>query len=225
MPTPAEAIAYSKRFVGSIPVDATDLKLRILNDAANKLWMAAAWRWTVGTVPVTALVNDTQDYTVTGFPADFLYYHAAQITDANNIYPMNICAALHAHTKKGRPERLTFKSGGFRVHPIPTGYSTLPYVLAWYKKKITAIATGNLTTELLTLHGLPEEWFQVYQDAVLLKAFLFDQDARAGSVQYSGGQVVYTGQYAVVEAGIQEMKSQENLLYDSLGIPIIQGGK
>ena len=225
MPTPADAIGYAKRFVGNVPVDDTAIKLRILNDAAAKLWLAAPWRWSIATVTPVALVNDQQDYVIGSFPGTFMYWYAAQMNDVNNIYNLNISATLHAHTKKGRPERLAVQGSGFRLHPVPTGYTTLPYVFLWYKKLMTAITAGNVAAELLATHGLPDEWFYVYQEIVLLKAYLFDQDPRAGMAQYSNGQVQYTGQYAVAEAAIQEMKNQENLIYDSLGIPITMGGK
>jgi hypothetical protein len=41
VPTPANALAYAKRFVGNLPIDDSAMKYRVLNWAHNKLWMAA----------------------------------------------------------------------------------------------------------------------------------------------------------------------------------------
>jgi hypothetical protein len=60
---------------------------------------------------------------------------------------------------------------------------------------------------------MDDEWFHVYRDGVLWKAYLFGDDQRAGSVQAaSNGQISYSGQLAQFMAGITMMRAAEPML-------------
>lgn len=227
MPTPNEAIAYAKRFVGNMPIDDSTIKLRLLDDAHKKLWMAAPWSWTVAALEVVQLNNDTQDYDLVGAYADFFGLLHVTMVSAGEQTPndLAISAALPVTTiLTGRPTKVQYVSGTpnkLRFLPVPTGYSTLPTsqtpkVVSIYKKVAAEIDSSAAAAEYSVL-GIPDEWFWVYQEIVLLKAFQFTHDPRAGSVTVAPNGIQFTGQYAVVEAGIAEMRRNEEKLFGNLG--------
>lgn len=229
MPTPNDAMAYAKRFVGNMPIDDSTIKFRILDDAHVKLWMAANWSWTLGALEVVSLTNDTQEVNLAGAYTDFLgLVHASYVGSGGQETKGDIAisAILPVTTIiTGRPTQIMYVPGTpnkVRFLPVPTGYATLPVsqvpkVLAIYKKKRTEIVTGNAGNSYLTTSGVPDEWFWVYQEIVLLKAYQFTHDPRLGNVQTGPNGVAYTGQFAVVEAALAAMRANEEPLLDSLG--------
>jgi len=224
MPTPQQALNYAKRFVGQLPVDDTTVKLRMLNDAHTKLWMAALWRWTVGSIEVVTVVNDTQDYNLSTLE-DFLFLACARITDGENIHDLAVSSTLpQTAVLKGLPKQVQYILGTphkMRLFPVPTGYSVPPKVLSVYKKKAAELTEGNITSEY-SLLGIPAEWFWVYQEIVLLKAMQFAHDPRLGAVAFSNNGAAYSSQYGVVEAVIEEMRRAEKKFFDSLGMAVLQ---
>jgi len=228
MPTPNEAIAYAKRFLGNMPLDDSTIKLRILDDAHKKLWMAAPWSWTLGSLEVVTLVNDQQEVNLVSEPADFLGLVRASMISPNEATPndLAISASLPVTTIiKGRPTQVQYVAGTpdkLRFLPVPTGYATVPSaqvpkILSTYKKKSTEITAGNVATSYQTTSGVPDEWFWVYQEIVLFKGFQFSHDPRLGTMQVGPNGVVFSGQYAAVEAAIAEMRRNEKKLYGNLG--------
>lgn len=227
MPTPNDALNYAKRFLGNMPLDDTTIKLRLLDDAHKKLWMAKPWSWTVASLEVVTLVNDQQDVNlVTDYSA--LLQGLLQVKIINDGKPndISIASVLPVTTIiKGRPSQVAFVSGSpqkIRLLPVPTGYATLPAsqvpkLIATYKKKSPVIDGTSTATSFSTTTGMDDEWFWVYQEIVLLKAFQFTHDPRLGSVQVGPNGTVYSGQYAVVEAAIAEMWSHEDRFFNTLG--------
>jgi hypothetical protein len=132
----------------------------------------------------------------------------------------------------GTPQKL-------RTFPVPSGYPTsaMPSMFTWYKQLAPTIVGTNVTTDYTALTqttggsgtnvGFPAEFFWIYREMVLLYAYQFTHDARLGSVAgetstdpKTGQQIYnvkYSGQYAVVQDGIQQMKMAEKRFFDSIG--------
>jgi hypothetical protein len=204
MASPQNALDYAKRFVGRVPLDDTEIKLRMLDDAHKKLWMAAPWRWTVATGEIVSLVNDTQDYNLTAL-TDFLYISQASYTNGQEKNDLVVASVLPAVTTqlKGRPSQVSFVDGSpqkLRFLPVPSGYAAgaAPKVLWVYKKQAVDIASGNVSSDYNTTFGIPDEWFWVYQEIVLLKAYQFTNSPKTGGVTVANGAVQYSGQFGVV---------------------------
>jgi hypothetical protein len=218
MPTAAEALAYCKRFIGNLPVDDSAMKYRILNAAHNRLWMAAPWSWTVGAIPVVTLANDTQDYTLSPAISDFQGLIQIKLKVEEEQHDLAVVAQLPSTTDiKGKPSQVAYVAGALRVMPVPTGYSTVPKVYGWYKKTVTPIAAGNEGSGFAATFGLPDEWFWVFEELVMLKAMAFAHSPKLGSVTTNNGQIQHSGQYGVVEAAIAEMRRAEEKFLTTLG--------
>ena len=220
--SPSDALAYAKRFVGHLPIDDTDTKYRLLDDASKKLWMAAPWRWTIGTLEAVTLVNDTQDISLANTYTDLYALLAAFLTDGSDKKDLIVTGVLPTVINvKGEPSQVAYISGTpnkLRFLPFPTGYTVVPTVIAVYKKIHTDITLSNFETDGAA--GVPDEWFPVYQEIVLLKAFQFSHDPRLGSVGVGANGIQFTGQYAVVEAAIQEMRQKEKKYLGALGVEV-----
>jgi hypothetical protein len=227
---PNDALTYAKRFVGSLPVDDSALIYRLLDDAHKEFWMFDNWSWTVGLVETVALVNNTQDYNLVGSYTDFafLLYIRLITSDTNQITDdLKVTQSLPVSTLQyGQPKRVSYIAGSpnkLRVLPIPLNYSSLPSILGYYKKKPTAISNSNYTNDYATSFGIPDFWFQVYQEMVLLKAYLFTRDPRAGTIQVNNGQLQYTGQFGVVMEALNFVKATEKKIFDNFGQEIHNG--
>jgi hypothetical protein len=246
MPTPQDALNYAKRMCGNMPVDDANLNPRVLDDANKALWMAAPWRWTIAPLEVVTLVNNQQDYNLATH-SDLLFLVQSSITDGEQRSELQVSANLPSTPSApfpivGKVQRVSYVPGSpqkLRTFPVPSGYSTtaMPSTLTWYKQLAPTIAAGNVTTDYTTLTattggsgsnvGYPGEFFWVFREMVLLYAYQFTHDARLGGVAFetsidpkSGNTVnavKYSGQYAVVQDGINQMKLAEKKFFDSLG--------
>jgi hypothetical protein len=168
------------------------------------------------------LVNDAQDVSLAGAYTDLYYPLSAFLNDGNDKKDLIISGSLPVVTTvKGEPSQVSYISATpnkLRFLPMPTGYTTLPLVTSVYKKIHTDIAAGNYATDLAA--GCPDEWFWVYQEIVLLKALQFAHDPRLGTVGVGPQGVQYTGQYAVVEAAITEMRMREKKYLGAMGVEV-----
>jgi hypothetical protein len=250
MPTPQDALNYAKRMCGNMPVDDANLNPRVLDDANKALWMAAPWRWTIAPLEVVTLVNNQQDYTLASH-ADLLFLYQSSITDGEQRSELQVSANLPSTPSApfpivGKPQRVSYVPGSpqhLRTFPVPSNFpsNAMPSLLTWYKQLAPTVAAGNVTTPYNTLTqttggsgtnvGYPDEFFWVYREMVLLYAYQFSHDARLGGVAFENavdktGQNVattkYSGQYAVVHDGIQQMKIAEKKFFDSIGNEVTQ---
>lgn len=228
---PSDALAYAKRFIGSLPMDDTVLLARLLDDAHKKFWMADNWPWTVGTIEAVTLVNNTQDYSLASTPSDLAFLTHSRLVTSDTDQTSNdlkIASVLHSTSiQKGPVRRVAYIAGSpgkLRVFPVPTSYPSLPTLLTYYKKTPTAVTAGNYTSDYLSTFGVPLHWFQVYQEIVLLKAYNFARDPRGGSVTFVEGKSQFTGQYGVVESAIAEVRMTEKKLLDNLGTEVHSNG-
>jgi len=209
---PIEAFDFVKRFVKQMPLETVQAELL---DSVNKiLWMAAPWRWTVGTISPITLASDTQDYTIASPPSDFLYLLHAYISDgASAPRPLHIEPALPADVGvRGNPSAVTVTGSTLRVTPKPGTLPTSPLqkVFLYYKKTAPVIQNSNANT--VGVQVFDDEWFWVYAHGVLWEAYMYADDQRAGSAQVDAqGRMGFTGQRAVFESAIELMRQREKI--------------
>lgn len=220
---PNVALLYAKAFTKASRLDQADVAAQLLDDAGKMLWMAAPWSWTLGAAEEITVVAGTQDYTLTvPAEADFLRAEFARRHDGNRSEDLAVEAALPADADFSQaPTKFAmFTSGGSvvaRLWPTPPAGITST-VLATYKKKSPQVTEENRgNVGVLTF---PDEFWPVYQELVLFKAYQYLQDGRAGGAQVNNqGSVVYTGQLAIAMAALEAYKRGEPRLMDSFGRP------
>lgn len=206
--TPRIALNAALEMIQGLPIDGNNIRLRVMDDAAKIIWMAAPWRWSVGVLVLTQISNDTDEVTISGnVPADFLKLVWAGLLSADQPQDLIIVPALpDAGVFKGQPKRITattVTANTFRLFPIPTGYTSAPYLAAVYKKKHTEITAANeSTSEALVMD---DEYYYVYQAFVLYYAFLYAEDPRA------------SGQFQVAMTLLEGMKQQEAPVLSFIG--------
>jgi hypothetical protein len=209
---PMDAIDYCKRFIKNMPLE--QVQIEIMDQVNKIMWMAAPFRWTVGTLSPISLASNTQDYTLAP-PADFLYLMNAFISDGTTT-PRNLDVepTLPADVKIiGDPTRISYVgSNTFRVSPKPgTLVAPTQQIISFYKKTSPLLIETNVNTAGSLIFD--DEWFWVYCSGVLWMAYLFGDDQRAGgaSIDVTNGRYQFTGQRAVFEANMQIMKNRDTL--------------
>jgi hypothetical protein len=210
---PIYAVDLSSEFVKSMPFDR--IGTRILDTANKFLWMRAPWRWTIDTLPSVTLVSDTQTYSI-ALPADYLYPFDSFRTDGDDdTSPLYIDPILPTISYKGPVQRIAITgtaggTGTLTTAPTPgTVASPAPDIVTLYKKQATRITKE--TAHTAGILGLPDEWFWVYESAVLYFAYLYADDSRAGEGGGGAGNFKYSGQRAILEANIMQMLEHEKL--------------
>lgn len=230
---PSDAFAYSKRLIKNMPLE--DVQARLLDDVSKIMWMRAPWRWTIGHLPEVTLVAGQSEYPIV-LPADFLFLQSAYLADDDSgaVRPLHVEPILPATIRQtGQVSRVSIHLDGagdkLRVMPLPADLKpgTTYRVVSIYKKEAPIITALNMSNA--GVHVLDDEWFPVYVDGVLWKAYLFGDDGRAGSVNVdSSGRVQRTGQAAVFEAGLVTMRETEKLPladFSTASDPEVQKGK
>ncbi len=215
---PQRAFDYAKSFIKDMPIGRDNLAVTICDDISKHLWMAAPWRWTLGSYPNFTLVADTPTYAGITIPADYLRLESAYLTDGSKTpRPLTIEPFLPEFvTIKGQVSRIAVdtsppSSHTIRVSPVPgTLTSPAPVVVTSYKKVAPDITAAAMNTAGVQVFD--DEWFWVFQEGVLWKAYLYADDARAGNIRVDAkGNIEYTGQRAAFEAAIEFMKKNEKL--------------
>lgn len=213
---PTDASAYAKLLVKNMPLG--DVEVRILEAISSMIWMAAPWRWTLGSMPAVTLTANTQDYTV-AIPSDFLWLVDPYVASGSNTpQPLSAEPVLPTDVKVvGQPTKIAVigtpgGSGTYRVMPkLGSVASPAPQIISLYKKAPPSITAATKGTAGQLVMG--DEWFHVYEAGVLWLAYMYADDQRAGSAQVdpATGKVMFSGQRAVFEAGILRMKEVEPL--------------
>lgn len=220
-PAPQDAINYAKRWVGNAPIDDTNLLYRILNDATCMLWMAAPWLWTVAPFEEVTVVNGTQDVSLGGSYSNLMIPIHFNWTDGQIKKDIQVASVLPSTSSlNGTISQAAYVAGSpnkMRFYPVPAGYASGTKVNGFYKLVAPVIAAGNINTAYSTITGGHDEWFWVFQEIVLLKAYRFIKDAREGIIQYAPAGPTYTGQYAVVQDALTKMMTAEEKFYKTLG--------
>lgn len=208
---PISAFDIAKRNIKNMPLE--QIQVRVLDDINKLMWMAAPWRWTIGTLTPITLTSTTSSYTLAP-PSDFLYLIAAYIADgAGPVRHLAIMPTIPASiVVTGMPQFISYEgSNTFRVSPVPgTQVTPIKQIIAYYKKKAPVVSAQTCQTAgFLTMD---DEWFHVYEAGVLWYSYLYGDDQRAGTCNATNdGKIAYTGQRAVFEAGLDMMRQREPL--------------
>ena len=213
---PASAAAYTKKFVKNMNLLTS---LKILNDVNRRMWMAAPFRWTVGSSPVINLSANVADYMV-DYPDDWLYGISAILTDTGDMHKkeLDIVNAIPNDIGYiGSPTSIAYQGrkgefGGLvRINPIPPQIENQEKIIGIYKKVCPEITAKSQYDVPIVF---PDEWFPVFQDGVLWRTYLYADDRRAGGAVSSSKGSEYSGQRAEFEAGLNEMKMREKVSRD-----------
>ena len=210
---PFDAINFAKRYIKKMPIDDPVLVSRLLNDVSAQMWMAGPWRWTLGGFAAnTALTSTTQDYTVT-VPNDFLYLVDVYLADGASTRHLHIDPFLPAtEIVQGLPSKAALIGAStLRLYPKPgTQPSSAPSIVLTYKKQAPVITSSNMNTAGTQVFD--DEWFWVFEEGVLWRAYQFADDQRAGNTTLtSDGKFECTGQRGAFETALEEMKSREKM--------------
>lgn len=209
---PADAFFYVKSFLKNMPLETVGPEL--LDEVNQILWMAAPWRWTLGSLPASTLASDTQDYTIVT-PADFLFIFDGYVSDGakvfrNLIFEPSLPSDVKVVGDTSRIAHVTANT--YRVFPKPGTLPSSPARQMILRYKKTAPIITNQTQYTAGFLAMDDEWFWVFSAGVLWKSYQWGDDQRAGGVQMSAnGQAQYTGQLAAFREGIKFMTEREKL--------------
>jgi hypothetical protein len=213
---PITAFQNAKAFIKKMPLE--EVQLQIVNNVLRMIWMAAPWRWTIGALPDITIASSTQDYSI-ALPSDYLYPLTSSIISSDDRSPryLHIEPQLNPGGLVGSPSRVAFlgaagTTGTARLLPKPgTVPSPAPLILTQYKKKAPLLTKPDLYVAGALV--MDDEWVYVFESGVLWLAYQYADDARGGTTNYdSRGQYAYTGQRAIFETNLVQMKEREKFL-------------
>lgn len=209
---PVEAINTAREYVKGMPIDT--VAVEIANDVLSAIWMAAPWRWTVGSM-IFQMTAGTGDYVVPTEHLSILYILSAGIWDGDSWIDLAPEPVLPSQLIVGVPSRVALARGNnnelmVRVRPAYGSLGKTSYMTVWYKKPAPVLTAETMHTPGALV--MDDEWFWVFRDGVLWRAYQYADDMRAGSVQVSSNGVIqYTGQRGVFESGLELMRAAEPL--------------
>lgn len=215
---PADALDFVKELCKGMPLERIDV--RLLDDANKMMWMASPWRWTLGVLtPITVVAGQT-DYNVLSAPA-LVYPVKAYLTNGQTIRPLEIEPVLPATPGiKGQTNKIAYippiapaTTGVVRLNPPMTSINAGETwtINVWYKKPSPTITRSNFNTAGVL--EFDDEYFWVYMDGVLYRAYYYADDPRAGAAtMQSNGALSYSGQLGIFHAGLQQMREMEPML-------------
>ena len=222
--------------VKSMPFTSTSVGVYVeaLQSASNMIWMAAPWRWTIGVFPITSAVSAAASTVSLTNQADFLRLEKVNLNNGVNLRELKIVNILPAtpaqiqmpnfcaYVQNGSSPYLQFET------KMPTGVNDFK-AYAWYKREAPVITAS--TYDDAGFLEMDDEWFWVFQEAVLYYGYKFADDPRAGGAQVeetnNGPKIIYSGQRAVLQAAIEEMRQREELvsMFPQLNpVPVQQKG-
>lgn len=208
---PSRAFDYVGEFIKRMNLN--DVGHLILDHALKHLWMAAPWRWTIGTLTPVTLLTNTEDYTITRpSPDNMLYLLRAQLVTSgkDGARELEIEPFLPANSITGQPSTVALTtSTNLRVFPEPGTVAGTQQIILQYKKTCPTITKATMHTAGVQVFD--DEWFPVYTQGVLYHAYLFADDARAGSATVQPNGTSYSGQLGVYRSFLNEMALREKL--------------
>lgn len=211
--TPQDALTFAKEFIKNQPLDRLGVSPVVVDAAAKFFWMYAPWKWTIGSL-TPILLTSAVNYTITT-PADFHALQLAWVVDAEKETWLDIMPDLPLDPKQsGVSRRIAYIAGApdvLRLFPAPVEEpNKVKYLMSFYKKVHAQINSGNMNST--SILGFPDEWFPVFLEILLYFAYKYADDQRAGGAQVQGQNVSYSGQYGIVIAQLEQMKSRVDLL-------------
>jgi hypothetical protein len=211
---PSDGFLYVKTMVKNMPLE--DVQTRMLQDIANTMWMAAPWRWSLGSITPFPLVSNTRDYTVS-LPGDFLKLQSGYINVAGDTNrPLHITSFLSPdQTTVGQFNDISLIPGTpnkLRINPTPGTLAAdqTNTVILLYKKSCPVLTKQNVDTGGILLFD--DEWTWVYEEGLLWWAYRYADDDRAGTTTATNdGKIQYNGQKGVFMASLMDMRNGELL--------------
>lgn len=211
---PIDVFDYVKYLVKNMPLET--IQTRLMDDVSKIMWNYAPWRWTIGTFSPITVTATTRDFNVVSPPTDFLYLTKAYLSNGQQNLDLKPVAALPATpTIKGTPNYITYLPAGPQVRIYPP-FGSLPAGETWnlqvyYKKQSPVLTKATLSTAGVLLFD--DEYFWVYQEGVLYRAYFYADDPRAGTATVnSKGDIQYSGQLGIFMAALAEMRRMEPLV-------------
>lgn len=217
---PSNAFQYCKYMIKSMPLE--QVQASILQDASSLIWMAAPWRWSVGSNTAVSLTSGQSSFSIS-LGASFLRLEKCLIQSGVTMRPVDIVGALpSAPTETGMPNFVALITSGPTIQfdmvfpPVAVGESWK--FQSWYKLQGPVVNNATMGTGGQLI--MDDEWFWVYDEAVLYYAYKYGDDQRAGTSSVtlnpdgSVAQIQYNGQLGVVMSAIEKMRRSEILLYD-----------
>jgi hypothetical protein len=225
---PNDAFDFAKKVLGNVTLER--VQYEILDQAIKMIWTGAPWRWSIGSLPVIQLQPSISDYSIDPLPSDFLYLHRAYMTTGKDApRELRIVSSLPTNVVLyGLPSELSHEiisgSNYVRVMPLPGSIGDSYRLVMQYKKQAPTISIANANTAGALV--IDDEWFWVYQSAVLYLAFVYTNDERAGTAQVdvATGRAAFTGQRAIFEANLAMMRQREPLASEGYRLEIVPGG-
>lgn len=216
---PIEGIEFAKRFIKEMPLE--DVATEIVNDIHGRIWMAAPWSWSLGLIAPITVVNNTASYSFS-LPADYFGPERAYLTSSDSkeapriILPVAIVPSDSAGFV-GVPNTFSItgtpgSTGTLTLLPKPSGLGTTMKIYLVYKKVATQYTPTTIHTTALQLEN---EYFHVFNDGVLWRAYQYADDARAGGSTVAEGRVQHNGQRGQFESSLLQMQQiEERILID-----------
>lgn len=207
---PQMASEYAKTYIKRMPLET--VQVRILDSINKLIWISSPWRWSISTLSPIPLVSNTQDYTLTT-PSNFISLIHSYISDGSNVVThLEPVPTLNASVGiNGNPRFISYEgSNVYRISPNPGVLPVSPtrYIYSWYKKSSPILKASNIGTPGVLI--MDDEYFPVYEAGVLWMSYLYADDQRAGTTTVdSQGRAQYTGQRAVFESMLNEMRLHE----------------
>lgn len=216
---PIEAIEFSKRMIKEMPLE--NVATEIVNDIHGRIWMASPWSWSLGLIAPITIINGTGSYSFS-LPADYLMPEKAYLTSSDSkeapriLLPVSIVPSDSAGFV-GVPGSFSItgtpgSTGTLTLLPKPAGLGTTLKVYLVYKKKATRYTPSTIHSTALQIE---DEYFHVFNDGVLWRAYQYADDQRAGGSAVAEGRIQHNGQRGQFEASLLQMKAtEESILID-----------
>lgn len=213
---PIEALNTARFFVKRVPIDQVGVGENIVRRALSRMWVAAPFTWTIGSNTSFNLAEGQFEYQLT-YPVDYSYAVNANLILSDNLAqrPLQIVSSLEADEGfVGQPSKIYYRGAPgvediVRVSPKPLDIVGTPRVTSLYKRQSPTYTRAQLYNVVVPF---PDDWYWVFEEAVLYEAYRYSDDNRAGDTKVQGDQAVYSGQIAAAMAGINEMKQREPLV-------------
>lgn len=219
--TPSDALTLVRAYIKQIPIAEIDAQVADMVYAI--IYRAAFWKGTLVQMPSITLVDGVQDYNA---PTEIFRMFRARIS-RTDISPVEY---RECDVREFLPPELTIKGGIETIravsheaglgqlrleHPpsIPAGVTFK--LDGEYQINPVKITDANLTANTF----IKDEYFDVLVEGIKWKLYQFADDPRAGGVVVDRrGNAQFTGQYAIFQAALQDMRRTEDA---GLGVPLI----
>lgn len=213
--TVANAVTYTQAICVGIPVSA--IQIAAADMVHSIIWNAYPWRWARKNFSGFALVDGTQDYSFSSI-TDCMRLVSANLVRTDTT-PDQIETITIVRNLTGDLTKAGFRSGLNQISLEVTATTSLSLRLnqaAAVPSGITIEITGQYQFQPTKITAtsatflFPDQYFKVFCDGLLWQFYMLSKDDRAGTVQFTSGGAVYTGQMGVFFDGLLMMREAED---------------